>query len=206
MEYATVEIESRPMADKKEKSQTSDERNIDKPLDELKKTLDKLPPDVLKEAREKMKPFLEGDMGWLDLLNLSPEEQQKMAEMGYHQFQAGYLDEAEVIFKGLTVIEPENYYYHSMLGAIYQRKKMLPESIVEYSMAIHENAADIVSLTNRGEVFIDVGLYKQAQDDLELAIALDPEGQDPWGRRAENLKKKVESLQKVAAQGPKEKK
>jgi tetratricopeptide (TPR) repeat protein len=199
MDHDTVDIENWLMSKKEKPPEIfADDQELKDSLDELKKTLDQVDPEVLKEAQEKVKPFLEGDLSWLDLLDMTPEEKQKMAEFGYHQFQSGDLDKSEVIFKSLTIIEPENYYYHSMLGAIYQRKEMWPESVMEYSIAVNENPADIVSLVNRGEVYIQLEFYSRALEDLDLATSLDPEGKDPWGRRAVNLKKKAESLGKTA--------
>ena len=208
MAHATVGQGNRTMKDDKKKNappqtpqgarvREEDLGVLKAPLEELQKALDELPPEVLKEAKEKIQPFLEGDMGWLDLLDLSPEEQQKMAEMGYHHFQAGYLDQAEALFKGLTVVDPKNYYYHSILGAIYQRKKMWTEAVFEYSIAINENPADIVSLANRGEVYITLEIFPLAFHDIDLAIALDAAGGDPWGRRAVMLRKKAETLEKI---------
>ena len=158
--------------------------------------LQKLPPEKLAEAKKEAERLISGDLSWADLANYPPERLLKIAEMGYEQFQLGRFDSAERLFKGLTVIDPENSYYHQMLGATYQRKEQLPEAIVEYSVAVDLNKNDIVSVTNRGEVYYKLGVYELANADFDQAIGLDPKGEDKWANRARMLREQVRLVMK----------
>ena len=116
--------------------------------------------------------------------------------MGFNQFQQGQYDSAERIFKGLTVIDPENYYYHQMLGATFQRKEKFPEAILEYSIAADLNVKDIVSVTNRGEVYFKLGIFELANVDFDRSIGMDPKNEDKWANRARMLREQIRLVKK----------
>lgn len=160
-------------------------------LEKVEETLQKLPADVLIKARQEIKPVVEGDLGWADFSKYSPERITNMAELGYNQFNLGLYDSAEKIFKGLTLIEPDNYYFHQMLGAIFQRKEKFAEAIVEYSVAIELEPSDLISWTNRGETHMKLGLLPLADADFGQAIDLDTTKEDKWANRARMLKEQI---------------
>lgn len=160
----------------------------------LQEELDKVPPEVMAEAREKVKDLLEGEMSWADLTEWTPERLLETAKEGYNRYDTGQFDKAEIIFKGLTVLDPENYYYHQMLGACNQQQDKLPEAIIEYSIAIDLLPEDITSITNRGEVYYQLKLWDLAEKDFDQAIALDPKAENRWANRARLLKKKLAGI------------
>ena len=165
-------------------------------LKKLEAALKLLPKDVLAKAQKEADQILQGDVSWADLSQYTPEKLLKIAEMGYNQFQLGESDSAERLFKGLSVIEPRNFYYHQMLGAIYQKKDRTSEAIVEYTISVDLNPKDLVSLTNRGEVYFKLGVNELAAADFDQAIALDPKSEDKWANRARMLKEQVTLMQK----------
>lgn len=158
---------------------------------ELEKRLQGVSPEVIQEGAKKIQDFLEGKIGWADVFNFTPEQIEQMAEMGYTHFKSGRYLDAERFFKVLTVLDWDNYYYHSMLGSILQRQKRDGEAIVEYSQAIESNPDDIVSHTNRGEIFMKHGWLKDAARDFEKAIALDTAGGNAWADRARVLLEQI---------------
>lgn len=166
--------------------------------EQLKAELAKVPAEKLEEARGQVKEFLEGDMKWAALMSWTPEQLHEAAKEGYRQYDSGQYDKAEVIFKGLTVLDPDNFYYHQMLGACYQQQKKFPESIVEYSIAIDLKPDDITSVTNRGEVYFTLKIWDLAEHDFDEAIRLDPKEQDRWANRARMLKKKLVGIKETA--------
>ena len=165
-------------------------------LAKVEEVLKTLPPEKLKQAKKEADQLLQGDLSWADLSKYTPERLLQIAEMGYNQFKLGRYDSAERIFKGLTVIDPENYYYHQMLGATFQRKDQYPEAIVEYSVAFELNKQDMVSVTNRGEVYFKLGIYELANADFDAAIILDEKGDDKWANRARMLREQIRLVKK----------
>lgn len=157
----------------------------------LKQVLQKIPPEKLAEAKKEADVILSGDLSWADLSQYTPERLLQIAEVGYNQFKIGKYDSSERIFKGLTVIDPSNYYYHQMLGATFQRLGKQPEAIVEYSLGISLNPKDLVSLTNRGEIYFKLGIFELANSDFDQAVALDTKGEDRWANRAKMLREQI---------------
>ena len=85
-----------------------------------------------------------------------------------------------------------------MLGSILQKQKRFGEAIGEYTQALEKNPNDLVSLTNRGEIFFQHGWLDQAEADFNKAIALDPTQENKWANRAAVL-----NLQVMKARGDK---
>ncbi len=165
-------------------------------LAKIEEALKSVPAEKISTAQKEVDRLMKGDLSWADFSQYTPEKLLLFAEMGYNQFTLGQYDSAEKIFKGLTVIDPENYYYHQMLGATFQRKDKLPEAIVEYTVAYDVNPNDIVSLTNRGEIYFMMGIYEMAMGDFDKAIGLDPKSEDKWANRARMLREQIKLVKK----------
>lgn len=161
---------------------------------QLEDALKKVPADQLGAAKKEADKLLAGDLSWADLSKYTPERLMQIAELGFNQFKIGQYDSSERLFKGLTVIDPDNYYFHQMLGATFQRKDKYPEAILEYSVAADLNPNDLVSITNRGEVYFKLGIFEMAGLDFEKAIALDPKGEDKWANRARMLREQIKLM------------
>lgn len=157
----------------------------------LEKDLKDVPEDVLASGAQKIQDFLEGKVGWAEVFQFQPEQVYQMAEMGYNHFKAGRYQDAERFFKVLTVLDWENYYYHSMMGSILQNQDRDGEAIIEYSQAIESNPEDIVSHANRGEIFMRHGWVQDAARDFEKAVTLDPKGENEWALRARVLLEQI---------------
>jgi len=108
----------------------------------------------------------------------------------------GRYQDAERVFKVLTVLDWENAYYHSVMGSILQREKRYGEAIAEYGQALELSPDDITSLTNRGEIYMQHGLMDDAKADFEKAISLDPTGEDKWANRARLLHTELDRQQR----------
>jgi len=160
-------------------------------LQALQDALKKAPSDKVKEATKRVEGLTKENAAWADLFALPAEKLEEMSRIGYEQFKSGGYQSSEKIFRGLTVLDPENYYYHQMLGATYQRMEKFAESVLEYSIALDLNDKDIVSYTNRGESYLKLGLHPLAAQDFEKAISLDKTGEDRWANRARMLKEQV---------------
>ncbi len=173
------------MADKpKAKEQTQE---MDAWFEKLEEKLKAVPHDLIEAGAKKVQDFIDGKIGWTDVFPFTPEQRFQMAEQGYNHFKLGRYQDAERFFKVLTILEWDNYYYHSMLGSILQRQKREGEAIIEYTSALECNPHDAVSLTNRGEIFMKHGWVDDAARDFEKAIAQDPQGENAWANRAHTL-------------------
>ncbi|HSA59524.1 MAG TPA: tetratricopeptide repeat protein [bacterium] len=157
----------------------------------VEQALKQVPAEHLEKAKKEVDKMLSGDLSWADLSQYTPERLMQIAELGFNQFRVGQYDSAERLFKGLTVIDPDNYYFHQMLGATFQRKEKYAEAIVEYSVAADLNPSDVVSFTNRGEVYFKLGVFELAIADFDKAIALDTKGEDKWANRARMLREQI---------------
>lgn len=165
-------------------------------FESLEKKLHGVPQEVLQEGARKIQEFLEGKIGWADVFNFTPEQMEQMAEMGYNHFKAGRYLDAERFFKVLTILDWDNFYYHSMLGSILQRQKRDGEAIVEYSQALESHPGDVVSLANRGEIFMKHGWFKDAIRDFEKVLTCDAGGNNPWVERSRVLLEQIRKTRK----------
>ncbi len=163
---------------------------------ELEGRLKNVPPEEIEKGGRKIKDYIDGKIGWAELFNFTPQMLYQMAEFGYTQFKVGRYQDAERIFKVLTVLDWNNHYYHSMMGTILQRQKRYGEAIAEYSQAIELFAQDVVSHTNRGEIFMLHGLLDEAEADLKRAVEADPKGENRWANRARMLLSQLEKRRK----------
>lgn len=150
--------------------------------------LEKITPAEAEKAIKLVERFIEGEITWAELQAVPPQLLFQMAEYGYLQFQRGKLAEAETIFKGLSVLDHKRAYYHTVLGAIYQKMDKLGDALAEYSVALEMDPKNLASYVNRGEIYYRCGYIDEPLEDFEKAIALDPQGKDPWANRARFLK------------------
>ena len=172
------------------------DREVKRFFDYLDEEYRDVPPEELKKGARKIEAYLKGEIGWAELLNFGPEIMYQLAEHGYNQFQFGRYADAERIFKVLTVLDWNNSYYHSMMGSILQREKRYGEAVAEFSQAIQLYGDDVVSLTHRGEIYLQHGLLEEAKADLARAAKLDAKGEDKWANRARMLLVQIEKQRK----------
>ena len=118
---------------------------------------------------------------------LSTDQVYTMAKMGYAQWEYGKLDRARAIFQTLIASRPQEYWFRSMLGSIFQRQKQFAQAIQQYNIAIQLKANDIPSRVNRGEILLKVGKRQEGIADLKHAVKLDPSGKHPSALRAKSL-------------------
>lgn len=174
-----------------EMSRGEAEVEIKKFFGALDDKLKDVPDEEIDRGVQKIEDFVDGKIGWAELFNFTPDMLFQLAEYGFMQFKQGRYQDAERVFKGLTVLDWNNAYYHSVLGSILQRQKRYGEAIAEYTQALDLDSKDMVSLTNRGEIFMQHGLLDEAKQDFKGAAKLDPEGGDKFANRAKMLLKQI---------------
>ena len=159
---------------------------------ELEKEYQDTPPEEIEASANRFRDFLKGEISWGEMLNFTPEMLYQLADYGYTQFKTGRYPDAERIFKVLTFLDWNNGYYHSLMGAVLQKQKRYAEAIAQYNEAIRLSDQDIVSYTNRGEIFLMHGVEDKAKEDFKRAIELDLTGKDGWANRAKLLLQEIE--------------
>lgn len=140
-----------------------------------------------KRVVEIMMGFLEDKISIAEIKGITPQRLHAYADAGHVKLKHGRVAEAEAIFRGLLLLDHRNGYFHSMMGAIHQRKARPVEAIVEYSQAISINKKDVSSFVNRGEIYLRHKNFKKAAEDFRNAILLDPSARDMWANRARSL-------------------
>ncbi len=144
-------------------------------------------PQRRKRLVEILNGFFEDKISLAELRGYSKEQLFTLAETGYIKFKHGRVDEAEKIYQSLIVLDHRNSYFHSIMGAIHQKKKRPVEAILEYSQAIQIDRADVTSYVNRGEIYLRHKNFRRAAEDFRQAILLDPSGRSLWANRARSL-------------------
>lgn len=140
-----------------------------------------------KRIIELFNKFLEDNVSIAELKGISREKLFQLAETGWVKFKHGRLDEAEKIYQSLIVLDHRNAYFHSVMGAIHQKKKRPVEAILEFTRAVQINTKDISSFVNRGEIYLRHRNFKKAAEDFRNAILLDMSGRNLWANRARSL-------------------
>ncbi len=175
------------MSDSEKKSLLS--KKNEEWLKKVNELLESISPKDAEKTRELTEQFLKGEITGAELQGISAELLFEITEQAYLLFQRAKLHEAAIILTGLTLLDEKNAYYHTLLGAIFQKAGKLTEALAEYTLALEIDPNDVTSCVNRGEIYYQCGVEDAALKDFEKAIALDPSEKDLWANRARVLKK-----------------
>jgi tetratricopeptide (TPR) repeat protein len=122
-----------------------------------------------------------------ETLGLQTRQMAALVITGYRLYEQGHIQDAAKIFEGIAVLDSGNPYVHGILGSIYQKLEEFEPAIVRYNNALSLLPGDIHSLTNRGEIFLKLGRFQEAAEDLKHAIRLDVERNHPASNRSRLL-------------------
>lgn len=158
---------------------------------ELKKKveayLETIPAEQKEEDFQKFLKFVSGEVTWAEIKNYPKTLLKELAKIGYDKFLRGDYQTAEILFKGLSIIDHTNWYYRAALGSLYQKQKLYDQAIEEYNVSLMLNETEMTSLTNRGECYLHLNNQVKARKDFEKVVALDKEQKNAWARRAKIL-------------------
>lgn len=167
-----------------------------------------LSPDAARRKRmiELLQAFLEDKVSIAELKGVGREKLFLLAEAGYVKFKHGRIDEAERIYQALILLDHRNSYYHSVMGAIHQRKDRPVEAILEFSRAIQIDKNDISCFVNRGEIYLRHKNFRKAAEDFRQAIVMDSSGKNLWANRSRSLvialKRSLEAQKQIKGPRP----
>jgi Flp pilus assembly protein TadD len=148
--------------------------------------------------KNKLEQFGKGEIRFTQIFNFDAHQIASLLICGHNFFSQGRLEEAKSIFNGLALLDPDNPYVNSILGAIYQGMEQYDVAILRYTRAIEMYPQDVVSLTNRAEIYLNQGKFLEAAQDLKKVIESDPENKTPAANRARLLAAlTAESLQQA---------
>lgn len=153
-----------------------------------------VPQEDIEKGAKKIHEFIQGRVSWAELFNFTPEMLYQIAEYGFAQYKTGRYQDAERVFKVLTVLDWNNPYYHSVMGSVLQKQKRHGEALAEYSQALELDPNDIVSLTNRGEILMQHGLLDDAITDLKRSAELDAGRENKFSNRARLLLQQIKVI------------
>jgi type III secretion system low calcium response chaperone LcrH/SycD len=120
------------------------------------------------------------------------EELYAISRVGYFFLMQGKNDEARTLFEGLVAIDPRNDYYYRALGVIFQKIGDNERAIRQFSYSIRVNPSSPNAYVNRAEIYLSLGQYPQAEEDLREAL-------ERMGHRDQELSKKAWALFQVVA-------
>jgi len=163
----------------------------------LDQYLSSVPPQQREDDFEKFKKFIEGEMTWAEVTTIPKALLKEITQIAYLKFKMAEYSMAEILFKGLAIIDHTNWYYRAALGAIYQKQKLFEQAIDEYSMALMFESSELSSLVNRGECYYSIGKVNEAIEDLESALSSDAGESNRWIKRAGALLHKIKKDTKV---------
>ncbi len=144
-------------------------------------------PDRKKRIIQLLYDFVKDKISLAELRGISKKKLYQLADIGHVKLKHGRIDEAENVFQALILLDHRNSFFHSVMGAIHQKKKRPVEAIYEYTMAIKLDQKDVSAYVNRGEVYLRHKNYRKAAEDLKTAILLDMSGRNLWANRARSL-------------------
>lgn len=147
-------------------------------------------PEEKKKNLDDFKKFTSGDMSWGEIRGITKRMQQYVARFAYLKFKMREYAQAEKLFKGLAIIDHNNWYYRAALGAVYQKMRRYEDAVEEYDIAIELKDDELSSYVNRGECLMMTKDFDAADEDFNRVINKGLASNNPWNMRARILKQK----------------
>ncbi len=132
--------------------------------------------------------------GWLRIVllwlamtgGIQAQTYEEMIRKSYDYADKGDLPAAEEALKAAMHAEPankNNFALLSNLGTIQRRQKKLNDALISYSAALAMQPKNKLILTNRAELYVELGETEKAISDYESLLLLDPLNTDAHYRR-----------------------
>ena len=139
------------------------------------------------DRRTRLERYLRGELTWAEVEGITWEQARAIAETGCELARQGRLEEARVLFEGLTEVNPRDAASRAALGTVYQQLGREDDALREYTRVLERDAMHPVALANRGELYLRRGEQRRGLTDVAHAVEADPRGDTPAGRRARAL-------------------
>lgn len=153
----------------------------------LQEYLRSIPMEQRQANVERFRKFLTGELTWAEIKGLPKSMLKELARIGHQRLMRQDFKGAEVLFKGLAIIDHSNWYYRAALGATFKQQNQFEQAVEELNIAIALKGDEPSCLINRGECFLRLGNSDAALEDFVAVKALGLAESDPWGKRADAL-------------------
>jgi tetratricopeptide (TPR) repeat protein len=124
-------------------------------------------------SQERIEKYVKGEINGQQLHAVSGPEMLYMAVQGFRMFEEGKLEQAKLIFEGLSALDPKEAYYQTALGAVLIQMEDIERALFHLSEAIKLNPKEIAAFVNRGECFLREGKIQEAAEDFAQAVTLE---------------------------------
>lgn len=153
--------------------------------------LQQISPEEKQKNYELFKKYVSGEMSWAEIKQMPRRMLKEIARYGYQKFQLRQFDKAEIIFKGLAILDHLNWYYRAALGAIWQKQGLYEPAIDEYTMALKLKENEVTALANRGECQLRLGNNAAALKDFAQVLQLGLPENNHWVKRCRLISQKL---------------
>jgi Flp pilus assembly protein TadD len=127
-----------------------------------------------------------GEITWAQVEGFTSQQARDFARAAYDLARKGQYKKSATILEGLLAMNPYDHASRASLGAVYQRLGRTADASREYDQAIAINGRNVVALANRGELRIQRGDPRGAED-LRKAVEFDPRLTTASARRARSV-------------------
>lgn len=158
---------------------------------ELLKVLKPLTPEKKAENVRAVFRFLRGEATWAEIKHIPVKLLKEFARIGHYKFKTGDFQAAEMVFKGLAILDHHNWYFRTALGAIFQKQGKFEEAIQEYSLALELKSDEVTALVNRGQCFMHLKDFDSALEDFGGVNELGLDKDNAWQKRANSLSQAI---------------
>jgi len=132
----------------------------------------------------KLRNILDGKEGIHQNLELSKNQLDALAALGFRFYEQGNLRDAHTLFEWLTVLDPNLYFGHAGLGAMALRDEKLDDAVRHLKRAAELQQQDPAVHANLGEALLRQANFTEAAGAFEQALKLDPAQRNPSANRA----------------------
>jgi len=119
--------------------------------------------------------------------NLTPEEMDAIAVLGFLSYEQGKSADASIIFKGLIALDDRRHHGYAGLGAIALREENLDTALDYLQKAAARKPDDVSVRANLGEALLRLARFDEALAEFHKVLTLDPNSRDMGTIRARAL-------------------
>ncbi|MCC6806350.1 MAG: tetratricopeptide repeat protein [Deltaproteobacteria bacterium] len=124
-------------------------------------------------------------------LGLQGKNAQEYTRLAYFFLQNGELEGAEGAAELAVALDKDDADAWVAIATARAKQKRYQDAVPAYLEALRRRPTDLASWTDLGEAYVYLMDFEHAAAALERALELDPQGQDPWGRRARAIVARV---------------
>lgn len=162
----------------------------------LEEYLQNLPAQERDEQVRLIQKYVAGEMTWAEIKNVPQSLLKQLARVAYARYKVGDLKTAELLFKCLSIVDHQNWYYRSALGTILQKQSQFEAAVEEFNLVQELYPNEVTSLVNRGICWAKLKEYDLAMEDFSRVSELSLDINHPWVKKARLLSHAILTMRK----------